>query len=519
MPIGNQTILKGMDMKIALTLLLTSTTLWGQTSGVSQTTGDGDYNTSSRQAPTEVIQHHLSPEGKEGFIGNFVYAFVNEMCEEYRSMESQNVPQQNKNEEAKKVLDLFDNNYVSAIKENPELAKAFKNDVKNWQDNENCSGNAIPSCRAKLVAIYSYYTKYLRPNLPECVNKNKNKNKNQSIDQSINYCEIEKENWSKSLKSLSRPIGLPDVSGYLNKLNDIVIINDQIIKNLMLRDNSSGTPMGWFHCNPKKKMDEEFLPIIINWEPSYKGLSVKPVPVELNSTEPKEKVVLTTPKGEPCKEEKKVSKSANVFADFKTGESILQPAQTTAVIEGVRKLRKDNVNIIVTDIEILAVSSHSPYRGCEKSKEGPEECNYKRNLALANLRARSGMNAVVEAIRTDENFKNASISTGGKVSGPLYSKIDVGLKSQKVTNELMEKMKASFPDMYKSDAILSEEEMKDPKRIENMFDFKFKPFQGFKIIIKGFDTETYDCDDRKGVENSGSKPGNTKSGNSDAAAQ
>lgn len=529
-------------MKIALALLLTSTAALSQTRGVSQTTADGEYNISSLQAYPEDVQRHLSPSGRESYVGNFVDHFDNAMCVEYRDLSNvQGPPQQMRDEEAKQVTQLFEDSYGRALKENPELLKNFKADIEKWRSQENCSGNAISACRAKLVAIYSYYTKYVRPSLDYCPAS--------GDTMKVAHCSIEKDMWNKPLRGIVSNGGLPGPDTYLKEIAERVKENDQWLKSYMLRDKkpadqkflkrlmkSDDSIQGrreirryvttlstdWLHCEPRQNTERQnaadFLPQLLFVNPSYSGMSVKPVPVKVVPIDTPKKVELTTPKGEPCKEEQKVEKEANVFADFETGESILSQKQIDDVVAGVAKLRSENANLTVTDIVIYAVSSNSPFGSC-KGAEDPESCNYTKNLALANKRAESGQKAVGAALRKDVKLANASISFGGKVGGPAYSALDDDLKRMKISAERISEMKARYESIYASEAIMDDAQMSEPTKMKNMFDVKFKAFQGFKIVIKGFDSKIVDCADRKGVEASGKKTEEKSSGSTGAKTE
>jgi hypothetical protein len=225
-------------------------------------------------------------------------------------------------------------------------------------------------------------------------------------------------------------------------------------------------------------------------------------------------------KSEPkeCVEEITVLHEEFVPMNFAEGVATAGNDQVKKVKQRVEDYVSRSGGVKITDVEVVSSSSKTPYR---KSVGGKlvfeKEYSDAKNLELANRRAGFANSSLASVIQAQPELKDAKYSASGAINGPDYSEADAALKN--ITNkdpDYKAKVEAFYQEnkemLLKDSMIKSSAELMDAERFTNLYDVKYKPYQGFKITVKGFSKATRKCPDMATSGTTSTAPGSSTNG-------
>lgn len=388
---------------------------------------------------------------------------------------------------------LVGERFSQSFDENPKIKEAFHADLDKILNDESClkSGN---DCRTRLVATTIYYYQNLRPDIPGCKGYQKQEPLSKGYN---NACEIELKYRKSKLSYYGNGNGGMDARGvYTDQLTDE--LNNVTMK--VVRDVLNVTLAPPVKKKPEVKSSQEFY--ICN--PVQFGV-IYGFPLRMNlyreyysGLEPGQVVVEKKKEPEPCVEEKLSLYSEFVPLNFEEGRSTAGADQLEPVKKKIKDFIVSNPNMIITDISVTSSSSRTPFYTTVGSKKVIDPKSDERNLKLAEERALFAKLALDEIKSSSSDLSKVNFEVKHTLSGPAFEAKDLNNRFvTKMTPGYEEKVKVYFEEnkelLEKEAVIKSSSELMDESRFSNLYQVKYKPFQGFRINISGYKKESLKC--------------------------
>ncbi len=427
-----------------------------------------------------------------------------------------------------RTKETIQNFYQNSLDKNPELAKELMADLEAIATDKRCqsSGN---DCRTTLVATAKFYMDRMRPSLPGCeLDKLKPKQleKVEAYLQSASYnsqasldgyheaqCLLEKKYQDQPhldadikqamLSSFSVGQKRPNLAArYMWMTVDMnnyafgEIQMDILYKTVRLdKDNNPVKSTEVHICDPAKSMDsttyQSPLKVLVFKEPYITAPAPKA-----------QKIVEIKPEPKECIET--YEKSKFVPGNFDEGRSDVGLDQAAKLMKEVEDfMNSTDKDIKITDITVYSSSSRTPFSIEVNGKRviDPESDN--RNLALAAQRAASASKILEDVQKTSSALAGINFQVKSELAGPAFEMTDAKLKSLKNTgsqgSEYYSKVVELFnanTEMYKTQAVCEDpKDLLDAAKYPSLYHAKFKPFQGYRIVISGHYTKSLKCGD------------------------
>lgn len=414
------------------------------------------------------------------------------------------------------VKSILEDKFSKSFNENPQIKGMMNKALDAIANDPSCaqSGN---DCRTRLVATATYFMQPLRPNVPGCDGYVKYdyttkaaKQKRAEDNGYIKQCETEVLYRHQSLNGVGRANGGMDQRGVYQD----ILIQEQNkalmdIQQLVLLETEDKeykrkklvqlykSRMNISVCGPVKQGTIYSYPLKIGlYKDAFGGLETNK-PVTAKKPDP-----VQNKKTDPCVEEIKVLHSEFVPMNFEEGSSTVKSSEIKPVKQKIEDFISSHGNIIITNIDVTSSSSKTPFYRTEGGKKVYDK-GYSdgKNLALAESRAGFAQSALDSIKSGHPELNEAKYSTAGAIHGPDFDKDD--LSDRTVTSKdpqyktQVEKLYAAYKEMLAQDAMVkSSSELLDTKRFTNLYEAKYKPYQGFKIVISGYSKETRKCGDK-----------------------
>lgn len=373
---------------------------------------------------------------------------------------------------------LVQKNFSRAFEENPKIKEAFLEDLREVMKNPYCQ-KKDNDCRAKILGHALFYYHRLRPDIPGC------KDYRKTIESDVGYngqCELELKYRKRSFQGVrDGTYGLKNPGTYKKLLIDIK--NDttlNLFRLLIHKDNTN------LHiCNSVQNGNVHRYALEIDDAGDYfAGVDPKYDP---RKNIPKE-----------CVDEKVILHSEFFSTAFDIGRTTVGEIEVDPVKSKVLSTVKGNAELIVTDIEIFSSSSKTPFYKVVAGKKMIDPESNDRNLSLSKQRAQFAEKVFKDLKSQDSKFKYINISVSAGLAGPDFIPTDLNDRFvTRMTPGYVEKLDALFnkhEKLFTEGAIIkSAEELLDEKKFSNLYQAKFKPFQGFRLLIRGYKKEDMKC--------------------------
>lgn len=357
------------------------------------------------------------------------------------------------------TLNLVTQTFYSAFKENPKLKLSFEKDLELVANSPSCLrvGN---HCRADLLAMAIYYYKKLRPDMPGC------------RDQGASpECRLESEYRNKRLAVVPE----------LYKKNLLQVKND-LTKNLfdiILADKESGLHI----CKTDETREVPLLDdagdFLVSMDFSEEAQK-KEIPV--------------------CKEEISELHQEFVPGHFDQGRTTVGKDQVEPVKEKIALFIKSHPEVVVTSVKVVSTSAKLPFYETVGGKRLMDPKSQEKNLSLAQERASFLEKSWSDLKVSNSSLQKIELEVTWALAGPDFIPLD--LNDRFVTRltpgyvQRLEALHKKFEKQFKEEALKpSAMDLLDESKFGNLFQAKFKPFQGFRISISGFKKEDSRCTD------------------------
>jgi hypothetical protein len=389
----------------------------------------------------------------------------------------------------------LEKSFSKSFSENPKIKEALYKELESIGADSGCQveGN---DCRARLVATSVYYFQNLRPDIPGCKDYASKPPMTKGYD---NSCEIELKYRNQSLKIYGQANGGMDARGiYTDQLvQQLNNVSDKILRDVLHRTVAM----------PNKKKPEVKDPINLNICNAVPYGVVYQYPLRMNlyrdpiSGINPGQVVKVEKKTEPapCVEEKLSLYSEFVPLNFEEGRSTAGIDQIDPVKEKIKAFIVANPNMIITDVSVTSSSSRTPYYkvGAGGKKVLDPESD-QRNKTLAEQRAKFAEQALNELKGSSSELSKVNFEIKSALAGPEFTATDLNNRfvtkdSPDYAKKVQEVYEANKELLEKEALVKSPSDLMDEKRFSNLYQAKYKPFQGFRINISGYKKESMKC--------------------------
>lgn len=364
---------------------------------------------------------------------------------------------------AESTLKIVEQNFSSAFDENPKIYKAFKIELEKLANDPACQ-NIGNHCRAKVLSYSLYYYQKLRPDIVEC----------QGVQ-----CEMELKYRKNNLQNVSSAYGLLGPGSYKKELISAKNTTTKKLFNLIMQKDKVNLHI----CNDAKNGKNYQYDLDVN-DPGNYSINLDP---DLHPVIPKE-----------CAEEKTSLLSEFIPTSFDAGRSTVGRDQIEPVKVRILEFIKAHTNVILSDITITASSSKAPYYTTIAGKKVLDPKSDAKNLSLANERSAFAQTVLNEIKSSSSQFSHVNFRTEAQLAGPDFSPLD--LNDRFVTNmtpdysERLEALYTKYKKNYEEQALKTgAQDLADSNQFVNLYQAKYKPFQGFRIQIKGYDKSQMKC--------------------------
>lgn len=370
-------------------------------------------------------------------------------------------------------------NFSRALEENPKVKAEFVKDLDAIAGDPVCQqvGN---NCRAKILSHAIYYYQQFRPDIPECQGYVKAPPMTKGYN---SQCEMELKYRQSSLNGVSSGYGMQGPGSYKKEL--VATKNNTTIRlfNIIMHKDKinlhicNGVQSGVVHQYALDLNDPG--DYWVGLDPHYNP--AKNIPKE-------------------CVEEKISLYSEFVPTNFDEGRSTVGRDQVEPIKSKVLAFIKGNPGMILTDVVVTSSSSKTPFNITVAGKKMIDPKSDARNLALAQERALFAENVLTEIKASSSQLSHVKFMTAAELAGPDFDTMDLNDRFvTRMTPAYLERLDALFKryeKMYKEQALKnSAEDLMDEKQFVNLYQAKYKPFQGFRIHIKGYKKEEMKCID------------------------
>jgi glycerol-3-phosphate cytidylyltransferase-like family protein/cytidylate kinase len=421
-------------------------------------------------------QEYFTPENKKEGIAYYkkrIYSGCSDLKEKQEPVSV---------EEMRKLVansvKIVEENFSKSFDENPKVRESFKKDMLTIMRDQNCQleGN---DCRARLMGLSLYYYQQFRANIPDC----EKYVKSEPISKSYNtQCELELKYRKSSFQGVhSSTYGMPGIASYKKELiaykNNTTI---QLFSMVMHKDK-----INLHICNPVQSgIVHQYALDNDDAGDFYVGLDPE---FDIRKSIPKE-----------CKEEKLVLYSEFLPTSFDEGRSTVGNDVVEPIKQKITSFIQANPEMIVTDVSVTSSSSKTPFHTMVAGKKVIDPKSNEKNLALAQERANFAEKVMNEIKNSGTQLKNINFVSKAELAGPEFEPMDLNDRFvTRMTPGYIERIEAVYQKnkkLYEEQALkTSSNDLLDEKQFVNLYQAKFKPFQGFRIVINGYKKEEMKC--------------------------
>lgn len=366
--------------------------------------------------------------------------------------------------------DIVLNNFSQAFEENPLIREAFKKDLNELAQDLDCF-NKINHCRTKILSLSLYYYQQFRADLPQC-----------KVNPAQADCEVEKKFRKSSFEGVHNTnYGASGIGTYKKQL--IAAKNETTKKlfDLIIRKDQRN-----YHiCNPVRS--GEAYQYHLDMEGPGEFYENLESDYYLGKNLPKD-----------CVDEKKILHQEFIRTSIDEGRFKVGLDE----VEPVKKLISDyivaNENAIITDIEVTASVAKLPVYTSVNGKKVIDPQGPAKNLSVATERKDFVLKIFEELKKKHATLGKTVFVAQGKLSGPEFRPTDLNERFvTHMTPDYLDRVNAAFTSykkLYLEEALVpTPEELTQESKFSNLYQARFKPFQGYKISLKGFRKDEMKC--------------------------
>ncbi len=414
---------------------------------------------------------YFSPQNKKTGLDYYKKIIYNG-CSSLKALQEP-IPQEEMKKYVQQVRKLVNEDYSRAFKENPLVKIAWEKDMETLLKDSNCQrpGN---DCRVRLITVSLFYYQRLRPDIPGCQNYVSGKSPMNS------QCEVELKFRSKDLRSVPKNYGAYGIGTYKDELT--VIKNNTTLRTfqtVMYKDKSN------LH--------------ICQEDSRYKyGLNINDPGLYYEGLNPEDDPARRIPSD--CMEDKMVLEQKFIPTDFEDRSSVGED-QVDPLKKYIEDYIKNNPETIVTELEVTASSSKVPFYIMKDGKKVIDPDSQKKNAKLAQERAFFAKKVLEKMKGARSDYSKIEMSFKATLAGPDFKPTDLNERFvTRMTPGYLERIESLYKNHekeYQNKALKAAAyELLDADKFTNMYQAKFKPFQGFKLTISGYKKEFMKCTEK-----------------------
>lgn len=398
--------------------------------------------------------------------------------------------------------------FSQSFNENPNIKEALDQELDSLSADPSCEtkGN---TCRTRLAAVALYYIQKLRPDVPGC------ESGSGAINSGGFDCSSEKKYRKKVLSNFGYSNGGMNqeklyteiLTKQLNEATSVIL--DQTLSVTTFKEKKKGVERTL--DTSKKAICGQTTNGAPNYEYKLKfnlsnqpftGVDLNKPPEEIKPPSEDKKIVVEK-KPEPCVEDIKVLYNEFVPLNFEEGSATVKSSEVKPVKQKIEDFISSHSSMVITHIDVTSSSSKTPFYKLENGKKVyDKKYSNEKNLALARSRAGFAETALSSIKANHSELSEAQYSTQGDIYGPEFDEND--LSDRNISSKssqykaLAEKIFAKYKDQLAKEAMIkSANELLDSNRFKNLYEAKYKPYQGFKIVISGYSKESRKCGDKE----------------------
>ena len=192
-----------------------------------------------------------------------------------------------------------------------------------------------------------------------------------------------------------------------------------------------------------------------------------------------------------CLEEKLGLHSEFIALNFDERRTEVGIDQVQPVKSKIKAFIEANPTLIITDIAVVSSSSKAPLYISVGGRKLIDPNSDAKNMSLAQERARFASQSLNELKASSSLLSKVNFTASAVLAGPDFIPKDLNNRfvtkmSQNYEKQVKE-VYAELKDSLEQDALVkSEKELLDESRFSNLYQVKYKPFQGFRLSISGY---------------------------------
>ncbi len=421
-------------------------------------------------------QDYFTPENKIDGLEYYKKKFL-KTCTQVKSKQGP-VPSEEMQRLASKVENLIVNGYHKALAENPKVKEAFLRDVRELSANNGCQREAN-DCRTRLAAIALFYVERFRPDVRDC----------QGYTGTPASAAERKETCENELRY--RKLSLEGVHGSNYGTDGAAMYKKQIIylknyvafevfKAVFQKDNTSLHICDPVPAGPSYIYGIEFTEagtIYVGLDPDFDIL--KKLPSE-------------------CEADKK--NLLHEFLPAHRGEdrTLIQQGEVIPVKEMISGFLAKAEDLIITDVSVTVTSSRLPFYAKVAGEKVLDPKSDEKNLAIATKRALLVERLLEELRLAYPQRASIAFRSSAELAGPQFHPTNLNERYVTRMNPgYAEKIEALFRDNerdYRDRVFVSGAgDLLDEKKYGNLFQARFMPYHGYRVLIRGFRKDEMKC--------------------------
>jgi hypothetical protein len=332
---------------------------------------------------------------------------------------------------------------------------------------------------AMLLSHAFNYNPQLRADIPDCQNYVKKTIFDKGFN---NQCEIELKYRKSSFQGVrSVDYEKPGIGSYKKELVTIKNNVTQQLFNLIMHKDKQHTHI----CQP-----------VLEGSSYLYALNLEEAGNHMTNVDPG--IDFSRRAIEQCQEKKEILYSEFVPTSFDVGRMKVGLDEVEPVKKKIADFITNTPQVIISDIVVVTGASRTPFYKVENGKKIIDPTSEERNFLVASERSMF-MNRALNEIKASRS-ENSRINFVSKaeLAGPAFEATDLNERFvTKMTPGYRERVEATYQQnkkLYEEQALkTSADDLMNENNFVNLYQVKFKPFHGFRVLISGYKKENLKC--------------------------
>ncbi len=421
-------------------------------------------------------QEYFTPENKRDGLAYYKKQFY-KTCTRLKPKQDP-VPPEEIRRLAAEVTGLVGRSYRQAFAENPKVRAALERDLAEVAASDACQREAN-DCRARLAGLAMFYVERFRPDVPGCegyvaVPASAAGHK-EPCENELRYRKMVLQGVHGSNYGTAGP-------GMYKK--QIVYLKNHVAYELFKL------------AFKKDKSNLHLCDAVPSGAAYHYGVDFKEPGSYYVGLDPDFDVQAQLPP--ECEAEKKNLLFEFLPAPFDGDRITVRPDEVAPVRALVAGFLAGSPDHLVTDVAVTVTTSRTPFTVTVDGRAVLDPKSDEKNLALASRRVLH-VDRIFEELRT-AHPQRASIAFRAKaeLAGPAFRPMDLNDRFvTRMTPGYVEKIEALFRSSereFRERALVTGPgDLLDEKKYVNLYQARFKPFHGYRVLVRGFRKDELRC--------------------------